>query len=343
MIDRKLLTIAIPTYNGSKTIKSMLDVLLPQVDNRVEIIISDNCSNDTTQDIVTEYLKRFPFIKYVRNSHNIGADRNFLQCMQLASGKYTMLLSDDDVLIENALCRILNFLETNYDVSLVFLYTVSFKDKYIDLNHCDAFKEGLLIPCTDIVTTDKKKFISYVGRQWGFTSSFLWNTERFKDIVNVERFFDSFWLQSYVHILCSNRETDRLGVVSTPCIAAGGYGIIPNYDAYYVEVKSFKEMLDFAVKEAKYNEEQLINLWLWKICYVLKRTIIKERAVGKNMTSVGKLFIALKKYPYAWLHLFPYLLLPQFLCKIILKLTRIKQKRNFTSYVNRETKNEPFE
>lgn len=343
MIDRKLLTIAIPTYNGSKTIKSMLDVLLPQVDNRVEIIISDNCSNDTTQDIVTEYLKRFPFIKYVRNSHNIGADRNFLQCMQLASGKYTMLLSDDDVLIENALCRILNFLETNYDVSLVFLYTVSFKDKYIDLNHCDAFKEGLLIPCTDIVTTDKKKFISYVGRQWGFMSSFLCSTDRFKLIKNPEGYIDSYWIQSYIHINCSNKYQDKLGIVSAPCVAAGGYGIIPNYDAYYVDVISYKQMLDYAVQEAKYDKVQFEKLWLWKTCYVLKRTFIKERAIGRKMTSAKLIFNELKPYTYAWIHLFPYLLLPNFICRFILKTVRIMQKRNFTSSIYRETKYEPFE
>ena len=52
MIKDKLLTIAIPTYNGSKTISDMLNILLPQVDDRVEIIISDNCSTDNTEDII---------------------------------------------------------------------------------------------------------------------------------------------------------------------------------------------------------------------------------------------------------------------------------------------------
>lgn len=337
MIKDKLLTIAIPTYNGSKTISDMLNILLPQIDDRVEVIISDNCSTDNTADIIRKYLQKYKYIRYIRNKKNIGADRNFLQCMLLASGKFCMLLSDDDILVEGALTKILCFIEENPNVSLAFLYTVSFKDKYIDIMHCKNFKEYSRKPLNNIVTTDKKEFFSYVGRQWGFTSSFLWNTERCKNIEKPEKFFGSYWLQSYIHILCSNNKNDKLGIIAGPCIAAGGYGIIPNYDAYEVEVVSFKKMLDFAHAKAGYDNEQLIKLWLWKVCFILKRTLIKERGSGKKITSFKNVFKYLKKYPYVWIHLFPYLLLPESLCKIILKIVRKKEKRNFDSYVNRET------
>ena len=49
-----LLTIAIPTYNGSKTIRNMLDLLLPQCNDQVELLISDNCSTDNTEVIIDE-------------------------------------------------------------------------------------------------------------------------------------------------------------------------------------------------------------------------------------------------------------------------------------------------
>ncbi len=41
-----LLTIAVPTYNGEKTIQNLLDLLLPQCVNDIELLISDNCSTD---------------------------------------------------------------------------------------------------------------------------------------------------------------------------------------------------------------------------------------------------------------------------------------------------------
>lgn len=335
-MQEKLLTIAIPTYNGAKTIASMLNILLPQVDERVEVLISDNCSTDNTLEIVNRFIEQYPFVKCVQNAENKGPDFNFLQCMKMANGRYTMLLSDDDILVENGLSKILSFLELHNDVSLAFLYTLSFKDNYINIENCDEFPESKK-PLENLVTTNKEKFFSYIGRQWGFISSFLWNTRRCKEIKNPEQYFGSYWLQSYIHILCSNKKDDSLGIIAEPCIAAGGYGIIPNYDSYQVDVLYFKKMLDFAVSEAGYCKKQLLNFWLWKVCFVLKRAVIKERAVGKHLTSIGKTFDALKYYPYAWIHLFPYLILPNFACKFVLKLVRIKQKRNFSSYVNRET------
>lgn len=336
-IEQPVLTIAIPTYNGAKTIKDMLNILLPQVDKRVEVLISDNCSTDETPEIIASYKIKYPFIKYVRNSKNLGADGNFLQCMQMANGKFTMLLSDDDILVENALENILSFLENNLELSLIFLYTVSFSDKYIDIQHCTFLKKYSKKPEKNICTRDKKEFINYVGRQWGFTSSFAWNTKRAKSIKNPEQFFNTYWLQSYIHILCSSRSSDLLGIISEPCIAAGGYGIIGNYDSAQVEGIFYKRMLDFAVKKAGYNARQLEKLWIWKVCYLASRTIIKERAIGVHVTSEKTLFEVCHKYIYAWVHLFPIFLIPRPVCNIILTVIRRKQGRKFTSYVNRPT------
>ena len=336
-MQEKLLTIAIPTYNGSKTISDMLDVLLPQVDNRVEIIISDNCSTDNTSDIIKDFCRKFSFITYIRNEINIGPDRNFLQCMQLANGNFTMLMSDDDIIVEGGVGRMLAFLEKYPDVTLAFLYTLSFRDKYRGINNCTLLDEYSLQPKYDICTASKDEFMSYAGRQWGFMSSFLCKTSICKAVEKPERFFDSYWLQSYFHILCAKGEDTKLGVICGPTVAAGGYGVIANFDSYKVDVASYKRMLDFACDEAGFDKKQLRDLWLWRCCFVLKRTIIKERAVGKHLTSVGKVFNTLKGYPYAWINLFPFLLLPDFMCKLVLKLVRMKQKRNFSSYVNRET------
>ena len=120
MKDKYLLTISIPTYNGSKTISKMLDVLLPQCDARVQVLISDNASTDNTKSVIESYRSIYPMIKYIRNDRNIGPDSNFLQCLELAEGKYTLLLSEDDILMENKLSLILSFLNKNESMSLVY-------------------------------------------------------------------------------------------------------------------------------------------------------------------------------------------------------------------------------
>lgn len=109
MDNEKLLTIAIPTYNGANTISNMLEILLPQCDERVEILISDNASTDNTKLIIDKYIEKYENIIYVRNAKNIGPDSNYLQCMEMSKGKYTLLLSDDDILIEEKFMHYIRF------------------------------------------------------------------------------------------------------------------------------------------------------------------------------------------------------------------------------------------
>lgn len=332
-----LLTIAIPTYNGANTIGNALDLLLPQMTDEVELVIYNNCSNDNTENVIFSYIKRYPDIKYIKNRENLGADGNFLQCMRMATGKFTMLLSDDDILVEGALEKILTFLKKNEDVSLVFLYTIGFLDKYIDIAHCNIFMDHSVQPERDLCIHDKKEFMKYVGRQWGFTSSFLWNTNRMKHIENPEQYYNTYWLQSYIHIMCSNRKDDYLGIVSSPCVAAGGYGIIGNYDSAKVEGIYYKKMIDFAVENGGYDKKQLEELWLWKVCYLSSRAIVKERSIGKHITTEKTLFDVLKKYPYAWLHLFPFFFVPPAICRLALNVSRKRQGRDRGTRVNRPT------
>lgn len=175
-----ILTVAVPTYNGSKTIRDMMDIMLPQITDEIEVIVSDNCSTDETPEIIKEYQKKYGFIRYIRNENNIGADGNFLQCLQKASGKFVMLISDDDIIVEGGLNKILVFLKSNPDISLAYLESVAFKDKYNGISACHGYK--YLQPVEhDFCTYDKKVFLHFCQRLFGFTSSHVWSTSRLKE------------------------------------------------------------------------------------------------------------------------------------------------------------------
>ena len=206
MDNEKLLTIAIPTYNGAKTIANMLEILLPQCDERVEVLISDNASTDNTKLIIDKYIEKYENIRYVRNVKNIGPDSNYLQCMKISKGKYTLLLSDDDILIEEKLCIILDFLQNNKDMSLVYLNAKGFHEKYENEQKC-IFYDKAIYDGQKIVTYDKQLFMSYAGRMWGFLSCFICLTEALHNISDVNKYKGSNWLQSYVHILCADYKT----------------------------------------------------------------------------------------------------------------------------------------
>ena len=91
-----LVTIAIPTYNRAGSyLGYALASALKQTYQNLEIIVSDNCSTDNTEQLV----KRFndPRIRYFKHHKNIGADPNWNFCLRQARGVYFLLLQDDEL------------------------------------------------------------------------------------------------------------------------------------------------------------------------------------------------------------------------------------------------------
>jgi glycosyltransferase involved in cell wall biosynthesis len=92
-----LITIAIPTYNRAETyLPQALKSALNQTYPNLEIIVSDNCSTDNTQAVVTDIAD--PRLRYFRHYSNIGSAANFNFCVEQAKGKYLLMLHDDDLI-----------------------------------------------------------------------------------------------------------------------------------------------------------------------------------------------------------------------------------------------------
>ena len=112
------LTLAIPTYNRSKYLKELLPQILQQYLKQplgtLEILIVDNASTDDTQAFVTANFKQH--FRYIRNPVNVGADRNFLECIKSAEGEYIWLFGDDEVLNPDGIQYVLNALEKKPDL-----------------------------------------------------------------------------------------------------------------------------------------------------------------------------------------------------------------------------------
>lgn len=114
-----LVTIGIPTYNGGRAVKRAVASVLAQAYRNIEIVISDNASDNETSFICHQLAKAYPCVRYFRQRHNIGMQSNFDFLLKHAEGKYFMWLADDDVLGNDALARYVAFLEANPSYSIV--------------------------------------------------------------------------------------------------------------------------------------------------------------------------------------------------------------------------------
>jgi glycosyltransferase involved in cell wall biosynthesis len=93
---KPLVSVGIPVFNGEKNLARALDSILNQNYSNLEIIISDNASNDGTRGICEEYVRRDSRIRYIRQNKNIGAPRNWNVVVHEASGVYFKWASAND-------------------------------------------------------------------------------------------------------------------------------------------------------------------------------------------------------------------------------------------------------
>lgn len=92
-----LVTIAIPTFNRANgNLTQAIESAIHQTYQHIEIVVSDNCSSDNTEQVVEQF--HDPRLQYIRHPENIGAEANANFCLSQAKGDYFLLLHDDDLI-----------------------------------------------------------------------------------------------------------------------------------------------------------------------------------------------------------------------------------------------------
>ena len=92
-----LISVLIPTYNRAGMLEKCIESVLRQTYKYIEIVVSDNASDDNTEALMKELTQKYSNIRYYRNNENIGLTGNFSRlAYDLAKGEYGIFLSDDD-------------------------------------------------------------------------------------------------------------------------------------------------------------------------------------------------------------------------------------------------------
>jgi glycosyltransferase involved in cell wall biosynthesis len=109
------------TYNGAAFLQPQLESIARQSRPPDELVISDDCSTDSTRQIVDEFAKHAPFaVRLVLNDRNLGSTRNFEKAIGLCNGDVIALSDQDDVWSVEKLKRFEEILTTRPEVGMVF-------------------------------------------------------------------------------------------------------------------------------------------------------------------------------------------------------------------------------
>src|SRR3954469_11982595 len=77
-------SIGMPVRNGAKYIREAIDSILAQTFTDLELIVCDNASTDSTEQIVRNYAARDPRVRYHKNERDVGPAGNHNIAFSLA-------------------------------------------------------------------------------------------------------------------------------------------------------------------------------------------------------------------------------------------------------------------
>jgi glycosyltransferase involved in cell wall biosynthesis len=124
-MNKPTVSVVMITYGHENFIEDAINsVLMQQCNFSVELIVANDCSPDTTDDIIRNILrehKNSSWIKYIKHEKNIGMMPNFIFALKESQGDYIALCEGDDYWTDPfKLQKQVGFLKSNPDYVLCF-------------------------------------------------------------------------------------------------------------------------------------------------------------------------------------------------------------------------------
>ena len=178
-MTQPILSICIPTYNRADYLDKTLDAICFQevfrLTDKIEIVISDNCSNDNTHEICQKYIKYYPDkIKYFKNQKNIYDD-NYQKVLSYGKGKYLKLLNDTLIFTKDSLKYMVDMIEKNLEEKPLIFFSNGFNSEFFNKRDENIFN-------------NIDELISYLSYQITWIGGFgIWK-EDFDEISDFNRY-----------------------------------------------------------------------------------------------------------------------------------------------------------
>jgi glycosyltransferase involved in cell wall biosynthesis len=147
---KPLISVCIPTYNGTKYLRECIDSVLAQTFTDFEVLVVDDQSSDETLSIVWEYATHDHRIRVIQNEQNLGLVGNWNRCIELAQGEWIKFVFQDDLVAPTCLEQML--LASKPESSILccrrnFIFETGVKESvrqyYLTIRTVESFFPGL--------------------------------------------------------------------------------------------------------------------------------------------------------------------------------------------------------
>lgn len=337
------LSICIPTYNRAKYLKENLESIIDQLDENtkdiVEICVSDNASTDNTLEIIESFKKRFANIKYFCWDKNMGADNNYLHVVEMASGKFCLILGSDDIIEPKGIETMLQNIENNKHI---YIFCVNYLIYDLNLKNPSLAKHLMWKQKTDIVFNNYTNCIKRMGEMFGYLSTFVFKKEKWDKFAKEKKYIGSAYSHTYIFFSIL-KDNGALKYIAKPLIGyrKGNDSFLSEGDLKRIKIdivgydEIASDVFGRRSKEAKTVNNMVLNIYVFGWIFY---TILGGNASFKYRFEVAKLALKhYRRYISFWLKILPLLMTPLCVLKIVRLFYRITIKK-FNHDNNESTK-----
>lgn len=162
----KRISVIVPVYNAEKYIARCLDSILTQADNNVEVILINDGSQDSSEEIIKTYLGRYKSsIKYIKKENDGVANTRNLG-LEKATGDYVIFVDADDYIDKNLFKSLERYMDQNIEI----------------------------IKYKAIIETEEEE---QIGQFEGPTFDITTGEEAFSKLCFVDEMLDALWIYAY--------------------------------------------------------------------------------------------------------------------------------------------------
>ena len=112
------ISLIMSVYNGEDYLSEAIESVLNQTFKSFELIIINDCSTDSTPEILSKYEKLDKRVKVYTNEVNLRLPSSLNKAMTFAEGKYIGRMDADDICLPDRLEKQFEFMEKNPHISL---------------------------------------------------------------------------------------------------------------------------------------------------------------------------------------------------------------------------------
>lgn len=131
--DYYLVSVVVLSYNSSKTIIETLDSILAQTYPKVELIVSDDASQDNSVELCRQWQQqhgeRFVRMEILTAEQNQGISANANRGCMASKGQWLKVLAADDLLTPNAVEDVIKYVNSHLGTNIIFSKVKPFGDE----------------------------------------------------------------------------------------------------------------------------------------------------------------------------------------------------------------------